>query len=123
MEYPAFATKLESYHGSIHLGMPIPHVFCIADTNERELEKPDDRRKDLFSRQAGSTQILLDYSTYQRQGTPKVNEAFIFVAVSHLAPTRMIAILCSAFGIPSFRLQMSFRVGTNPHISPCRRND
>jgi hypothetical protein len=45
-----------------------------------------------------------------------------FVFVAYLAPSVMIAILLSPAGIATSRLDVTVWGGTNPDISPCRRN-
>src|SRR5262249_46025145 len=58
-----------------------------------------------------------------RQGLRKIDEILIFGLVPRFAPAGMVAILLSSPRIASRRLQMAIRIGTNPHLFPCRRND
>ena len=85
-------------------------VFGVADADQRHFHQADDRRQNLFARQAAALQIGLDAGADQRQDAGEGQQLGVFRLVAHLAPARMIAVLLAPLRVAAGRLQMAVRV-------------
>ena len=81
-------------------------ILFVAHSNERKFQQPDDRGQYFLSWQPGASEVLLDSPTNHRQSATEVNHALILSIVTDFSPTRMVAVLFSAFGISPSRLKM-----------------
>ena len=66
--------------------------------------------------------MFLQSSANFRERFSEVDESIVFVFVAYFAPAIVILILFPSPGIPSGRLDMSLRQGTNPDITPRGRD-
>ncbi len=96
-------------------------VFGIADADQRFFEQADDHRKHFDSWQPGQRQISSQSLPQLRQPFAEFDHAMKFSGIAHAAPLGVVTILLAFARIPSGRLQMASRVGTNPHIYIGRR--
>ena len=97
-------------------------VFGVADADKRHFHQANDRRQNLFARQTAAPQIGFDTGADQRQDASERQKLCVFRLVAHLAPARMVAVLLAPARVAAGRLQMTVRVGANPHLGPGRRN-
>lgn len=98
-------------------------IGIVADADHRLVEKPDDRRNNLFAWQAAQGEVGFDALAQRGQAMAKRGEARKFRLVAAGGPVGMIAILLAPALVAAGRLNMSGRIGADPDISPGRRDD
>jgi hypothetical protein len=97
-------------------------VLLVADTDERLLEQLHDGGEHLFSRKPAPAQILFGPRANAAERACERDQTSIFHVVANLAPARMIAILLASARVAADYLNVSERVGADPHLRPRRRD-
>ena len=97
-------------------------VLLVADANQALLEELHHRREHLFARQSGPGDVRRRPRPYCREHRGKCLHPIELVAVATRAPVGVIAVLLAAARIASGRLEVPFRIGTDPHVLPRGRN-
>ena len=97
-------------------------VFLVAHPDEGLLQQLHDGGHDFAHRQHGFGEIARHATAKQRQRCREAGQPVVLRFVAHLAPSRVIAILLASFGVASRGLEMAGRAGTDPDVSPGRRN-
>src|SRR6266478_3186274 len=97
-------------------------VFFVPDADESALEQLHDRCQDFVSRQSRRFQIPRDSPADLRQRFAETNYAVVFVFVANLAPALVIKVLFATARVATGCLNVTVGRGTNPHVSPSRRN-
>jgi hypothetical protein len=100
----------------------VASVLVVADADQGLFEELHDGGDDLPLRQARRRHVGGRSSSQLWQRGSKVQDALELGLVPHLPPARMVTMLLPATRVPPRRLQMSRGIGTDPHVSPCRRD-
>src|SRR5437762_3232582 len=91
-------------------------ILIVADADERSVEKPDDRRQHLPSRQTARPQVAIHLSPDPRQVLPELDHPAELRGVARLAPRRVIAVLLAAPRIAAAGEDMALAIGADPDL-------
>ncbi|MNF74345.1 hypothetical protein D3C84_563750 [compost metagenome] len=125
--HAAFAAELEldrtavdlhmsATQGGQAVGAVVPCVLSVADSDQRGIQQGDDGGHDFVAAEAWRGQQRFQLLAQFRQGLAEISQARVFVGVAHFAPARVIAILLAAAGVAAGGLQVTARIGANPHV-------
>ena len=97
-------------------------VFLVADPDQRGLEQPDDGGQHPRPRQRRRLQIAHHATTKDRQRAPEGEESAVLGRVTHLRPSRVIAILLASALVAAGGLHVAVGALADPDARPGRRD-
>jgi hypothetical protein len=126
---PALTVEVETQLGALHLQVTraqggeaiagvVLCVFAVADADQRLVEEAHNRGQDLLARGSSQRHVLVDALSNAREQPGKFAETLILVAVTDVAPTRVIEVLLAAPRIPPRGLNVTVCSGADPHVGP-----
>src|SRR5690606_29221131 len=129
----ALALELEAHVTAVHLDVPVAHggqaygpvvtgVLVVADAHQAGLQELDHGREHLLAGQAAKGEVLLDALADRRQGLAEGQGVLVLLAVAHLTPARVVAVLLAALRVASGGLEVAVGQGADPDVRPRRRD-
>ena len=103
-------------------GSILSSILLVSNPDEGRFQQADNSGKNLLPRQSGAGQVAFNPRANPRQGTTEQTHPVILCLIAYGAPSRMISILFTSSCIDTGRLQMTMRDGTDPDITPSRRD-
>ena len=97
-------------------------VVLPADPEEPEVEQPERARQHPAPGEAGGVQLTGDGSAGRRQAPSHLEHPGVLLAVTVLAPLRVVQVLAPAGGVGADRLQVPALVRADPDVRPRRRD-
>jgi hypothetical protein len=97
-------------------------VFPVADADQRAVEQTDHRREHLLPGHPAFAHVLGDAFADLRQRAGELQDPLVLVAVAHLAPIGMVAILLTPSVVTPGRLNMAVGLRADPYLGPGRRH-
>jgi hypothetical protein len=131
--HPGLASTSESNAFASDPCVPVPQrrqperlieagVFLVPDSEECQLQQPDQRRDDLVAGESAGAEITAGAPPDPRQGLPEPDHPLELVRIPTRSEAHVVAVLLSATGVAPGRLEMAVRSGGDPDVGPCRRN-
>ena len=111
---------LQQCRGAI--GAVFLRVAALADPDPRLVDERDHRRQQRFGAGKLPLEILADAAPDARQRPAELPETVVFERPALLFPVRMVAVLLAVAVVQPGRLQVAFRIETDPDLAPGRRH-
>src|SRR4051794_19324511 len=95
-------------------------ILLVPHPDEGSFEEFDDCGKHFFAWEAVPREVFLHALTNGGESLAELDHASVLGVVAYLAPARVVAVLLATFGVAPRCLDVTVRIGANPHIGPSR---
>ena len=99
-------------------GVVFACVGLVANADEGGFEEADDGGEDLFAREAGEGEVLVDALADGGECGAEVEHVFVLGLVADFAPARVVAGLLATAGVAAGGLQVAVGEGADPDVDP-----
>src|SRR4051794_8356712 len=103
-------------------GLVLARVLVVAHADERAIQQPHHRGKELAARMVRGAQIVLDAIAQQRQHLAELEHMPELRVVARVAVGGVIAVLLATARVARGRLNVAVGIGTDPDLAPGRRD-
>src|SRR3954452_501538 len=119
---PALDPQLALPQGREPIGLVLSRIALGADAEEPEVEEPDRAPQDAFADQSAEREVGFDALAEPRERLSELLHLLELLPIAVLPPGVVIAVLLAPGVVVSGRLDVTARVGADPHVGPRRGN-